>query len=72
MNISYYDFKNLSDFTQCQMVLNQGQLMEERSVDKLKYVLYQISSFSVEIIYNTTSEKIAAVNVYQNRAIYAQ
>ena len=54
------------------MVLNQGQLMEERTVDKLEYVLYQISSFSVEIIYNTTSEKIAAVNVYQNRAIYAQ
>lgn len=72
MNISYYDFKNLPDCMQCQMALDQGQMMEERTLDQLKYVLYQISNFSVEIIYNTFSEKIAAFNVYQNRSVYAQ
>lgn len=71
MNISYYDFKNLPDQTQCSMVMNNGRVMNERTINQLKYVLYEISCFTVEIIYNTAKDKIAGVNVYQNKAAYA-
>lgn len=71
MNISYYDFKNLPDQEQRTMVLNSGRVMNERTVQNLKYVLYEISSFTVEIIYNTSSEKVAGINVFQNKAAYA-
>jgi hypothetical protein len=43
--------------------------MNETIKDELKFVLYEISSFSVEIVYN--KNRIAAMNVYQNKAAYA-
>ncbi|WP_028121566.1 hypothetical protein [Epilithonimonas tenax] len=69
MNISYYDFKNLPNQSQCDIVLNQGHLMTETVKDELKFVLYEISSFSVELVYS--KNRIAAMNVYQNKATYA-
>lgn len=71
MTISYYDFKNLPNQSQCDIVLNQGHLMNETIKDELKFVLYEISSFSVEIVYNNKNNRIAAMNVYQNKAAYA-
>jgi hypothetical protein len=72
MNISYYDFTNLPDQqSQCAMVMNNGRVMNERTIDRLKYVLYEISSFTVEVIYNTSTDKIVGMNVFQNKAAYA-
>lgn len=71
MNISYYDFKNLTDQAQCNMVVNNGRVMNERTIDTLKYVLYELSCFTVEIAYNTANNKIAVMNVFQNKAVYA-
>lgn len=71
MNISYYDFKNLPNQSQCDIVLNQGHLMNETIKNELKFVLYEISSFSVEIVYNNNNNRIAAMNVYQNKSAYA-
>jgi len=71
MNISYYDFKNLPNESQCDIVLNQGHLMNETIKNELKFVLYEISSFSVEIVYNKNNNRIAAMNVYQNKSAYA-
>ncbi|MCG2793505.1 MAG: hypothetical protein L6262_08175 [Weeksellaceae bacterium] len=70
MSISYYDFKNLPNHSQCDIVLNQGQLMNETVKDELKFVLYEISSFSVEIVYSKNN-RIAALNVFQNKSVYA-
>ncbi|WP_379963172.1 hypothetical protein [Epilithonimonas sp. UC225_85] len=71
MTISYYDFKNLSDQAQCDIVMNQGHLMNETVVKELKYLLYEVSLFSVEIIYNTKNDRIAGMNIYQNKAVYS-
>lgn len=72
MHISYYDFQNLPDKkTQCDIVLNQGRIMNERIINNLKYSLYEVSSFSVEIIYNTINNKIAGLNIFQNRSAYS-
>ncbi|MDV7697948.1 hypothetical protein N6B72_13565 [Chryseobacterium soli] len=71
MNISYYDFKNLPNQAQCDLVMNQGNRVNETIVHNLKYVLYTVSCFSVEIIYTIPDNRISGINVYQNKAVYA-
>jgi hypothetical protein len=68
MNISYYDFKNLPNESQCDIILNEGHLMSETIKDELRFVLYEISQFSVEIVYS--KNRIATINVFQNKAAY--
>ncbi|MGD1317857.1 hypothetical protein [Chryseobacterium sp. 2R14A] len=70
MNISFYDFKNLPDQTQKDIVINEGRVMDERVLNSLKYVLYEVSCFSVEVIYNTNNGKMEGLNVFQ-KAVYA-
>ncbi len=71
MNISYYDFKNMPNQEQCSFVMNEGRVMNERMINTTKYTLYEVSHFSVEVIYNTVNNKIEGINVYQNRGAYA-
>ncbi len=72
MNISYYDFQNLPDQqTQYNLVINQGRIMNERVIDNLKFALYEISCFTVEIVYNTKNNKLAGMTIFQNRSVYS-
>lgn len=71
MNISYYDFKNLENQDQCSLVMHNGKIVNERTMDNLKYTLYEFSSFTVEVVHNLAKEKFAVINVFQNRAAYA-
>ncbi len=71
MNISYYDFKNLPNQEQCDVVINEGRVMNETISDTLKYVLYEVSYFTVEIIYNMKNNKIEGMNVFQNKSVYS-
>ena len=68
MNISYYDFKNLPNESQCDIIFSEGHLMSETVKNELRFVLYEISQFSVELVYN--KNRIATINVYQNKAAY--
>lgn len=68
MNISYYDFKNLPNESQYDIIFNEGHLMSETVKDELRFVLYEISQFSVELVYS--KNRIATINVYQNKAAY--
>ena len=70
MNISYYDFKNLPNQTQCSFAINEGRIMNERTVKTIKYILYEVSHFSVEVIHDTLSDKIEVINVFQNKGAY--
>jgi len=40
-------------------------------MSSFKYVLYEISSFSVEVIYKNTDGKIVGLNIFQNTSAYA-
>lgn len=68
MNISYYDFKNLPNESQYDIIFNEGHLMSETVKNELRFVLYEISQFSVELVYS--KNRIATINVYQNKAAY--
>lgn len=67
MSISYYDFKNLPTQSQYELALAEGWVINETSKDGLKFVLYKLSSFTVEIVYKATSNKIEDISVFQNR-----
>lgn len=71
MDISYYDFTNLPDKTQFDMVLSQGKMIRENTVSNNRYMLYEFSSFTVEIIYSLSKNSISGKNVYFNRATYS-
>jgi hypothetical protein len=71
MIISYYDFQNLPDRqTQYDFVLTHGRLISERIVSQSKYILYEVSSFSVELIYNIHG-KIIGMNIFENTSAYS-
>ncbi|MFC7345344.1 hypothetical protein ACFQO9_01265 [Chryseobacterium zhengzhouense] len=70
MNISFYDFKNLPAQTQKDLVISEGRIMNERMLNSLKYVLYEMTCFNVEVIYNENNGKVEGLNVFQ-KAIYA-
>lgn len=67
MAISYYDFKNLPDQSQQELVIAEGKVISETYKNELKFVLYEISSFSVEIVYSTVNNKIASLSAFHNR-----
>ncbi|MGO4708682.1 hypothetical protein AB4Y90_06095 [Chryseobacterium sp. 2TAF14] len=71
MEISLYEFSNLPSQTQSEIVLNQGRLLNEKVMTSFKYVLYEISSFSVEVIYKNADGKIVGLNIFQNARAYA-
>ncbi|MCU7616346.1 hypothetical protein NZ698_03990 [Chryseobacterium sp. PBS4-4] len=71
MDISYYEFTNLPDEMQYNMVLSQGRMINENTVSNSRYVLYELSSFSVEIIYSLTKNKISGKNIFLNRSAYS-
>ncbi|MFP3591424.1 hypothetical protein [Chryseobacterium sp. SIMBA_038] len=71
MIISYYDFQNLPDrLAQYDFVMAHGRLISERITPQSKYVLYEVSSFSVELIYNIPHDKIIGMNIFDNKSSY--
>lgn len=71
MNISYYDFQNLTDRqTQYELVLTHGRIISERIVSQSRYVLYEISNFSVELIYDNMHNKIIGMNLFEKHSSY--
>lgn len=72
MAISYYDFKNLPDHSQQELVLAEGKLISETYKNELKFVLYEMFSFSVEIVYNKNNNKVAGLSVFQNKGNHGQ
>ncbi len=69
IEISYFDFKNLSPQDQCKLVTTKGQIINESSKNDLRFVIYKLGSFLVEITYIQQNNRLASFNVYQN--IYA-
>jgi len=67
MSISYYDFKNLPMQSQYELAFSEGKVISETSKDGLMFVLYELSSFSVEIVYKISNDKIEGLSVFQNK-----
>jgi len=72
MAISYYDFNNLPKESQYELVMAEGKLINEIFKNELKFVLCEVSSFSVEIVFNRVNNKIASLSVFQNNGIQSK
>ena len=68
MNISLYDFKNLTLQNQSEIVLSEGRLMNEQIMSSFRYAIYEISSFSVELIFHIAKNKVEGLNIYQKQS----
>jgi len=69
MAISYYNFKDLPDHSQQKLVMTEGKLINETVKRDLKFLFYQVSSFTVEIVHNMNNNKIVSLSAYQNNGI---
>ncbi len=69
MSISYYDFKNMQKHSQHELVLSKGKVICETDKNELKIVLYDMRSFSVEIVYHTVTKKIASLSAFHKKGI---
>ncbi|WP_051878497.1 hypothetical protein [Chryseobacterium sp. FH1] len=69
MFISYYNFNNLSKESQIELVISEGQIIDETTKNNLRFAIYKLSSFSVEIVYETIDNKIAGITAFQNNQI---
>lgn len=70
MSISYYDFNNLSRESQIELIVTTGRVIAESYKDKLKFVLYGVSTFTVEIVFNVDNDRIEGLTVFQTNGTY--
>lgn len=67
MAISYYDFNNLPKESQIELVIAEGKIIDETIKSNLRFVVYELFSFSVEIVYNIDSNKIAGLSAFPGK-----
>lgn len=67
LNISFFDFKNLSAHQQYEIVESYGITVNKRESHDLIFITYQFNFFSVEITYAVRDHKFAALNAYQHK-----
>lgn len=58
MRISFYDFLNLHDQDQYEIVFNKGEHIEILIEDEKRFVLYAVDLFFVEVEYDNDTGKI--------------
>ncbi|AZA60230.1 MULTISPECIES: hypothetical protein [Chryseobacterium] len=72
MSISYYDFNNLPKESQIELVMAEGKIIDETIKNNLRFVVYELSSFSVEIVYNIDSNKIAGLSAFPGNGVHGK
>jgi hypothetical protein len=56
--MTLYQFNSLDENEKHQLVWNEGVLLASREDNELKYLLYQVDSFYVELKYDVCSNEI--------------
>ena len=59
-----YDFNILSEHDQYDKVFNKGQFVDAIIKEEIKYALYAVSMFWVEVTYDAMSNKIAGIKSF--------
>lgn len=72
MSISYYNFNNLSKESQIELVMAEGKIINEMIKSNLRFVVYELFSFSVEIVYNIDNNKIAGLSAFPGKGAHGK
>ena len=65
-DLTLYEFNSFTKNEKVKALCNHGAYLSERTVETLRIVLYQLSSFYVEVKYDTESNKIVEFQVFIN------
>ena len=63
---SFYDFTQLPDEQQFNLVFKEGEFIDSREIGKNRFALYKLCEFFVELQYNVLQNKLVNKLVFQN------
>ncbi|MAB38701.1 MAG: hypothetical protein CL528_01940 [Aequorivita sp.] len=63
--LSFHDFKNLAQQEQYDLVFTQGDFINYYLKEEIRYVLYSLFKFFVEVEYNVSKNKISNLIAFE-------
>lgn len=65
MNLSFYEFTQLPDEQQFNLVFKEGEFIDSREIGGNRFVLYKLYGFFVELQYNISENSIVNKVAFQ-------
>lgn len=62
--ISFYEYTLLESSKQYDLVFTEGEFIDYSVKGELKYALYRLYSFYVEVLYNSADNKIVSLTSF--------
>lgn len=62
--ITFYDFTQLAEDEQYELVFTEGEFLDSLVKNELKFALYRLYSFYVEVIYNSVDNTIVGITSF--------
>ncbi|MCM4170061.1 hypothetical protein DHD32_01105 [Arenibacter sp. TNZ] len=63
-----YEFNILSEHDKYDLVFTKGQFIDTITRDEIKYVLYSVSMFWVEVVYDIDANKLIGISNFVSGA----
>lgn len=64
--LSFYDYTLLSKDDQYNLVFTKGEFVGTSTGKDMKFVLYKLCSFFVEVVYNVEDNRIVNISSFMN------
>lgn len=64
--LSFYEFIQLLDEEQYELVFKEGEFLNSSIKSDLKFALYKLNSFFVEVVYDAEENKIVSLTSFMN------
>lgn len=65
--ISFFEFTQLSDEQQYDLLFREGEFLDYSIRNDVKFALYKLYNFFVEVVYYTELNKIVSLSSYINK-----
>lgn len=64
--LSFYEYTQLPVSEQYDLVFTRGEIIDSSIKNDVKFVLYRLYSFYVEVVYDATDNKIVNLSSFMN------
>lgn len=68
--VSFYEYTQLSEHDQCDMVFRTGEFVDSTEIASNRYVLYKLYNFYVEVLYDSQTNSIKAISSFLSAKNY--
>ncbi|PWN58441.1 hypothetical protein C1634_023095 [Chryseobacterium viscerum] len=62
--LSFYEFTQLSESERYDLVFREGEFIDSSIRNDVKFALYKLYSFNVEVIYDSTGNRIIGLTSF--------